>query len=160
MSQPWLTPAQARQLAAAAEDLARQLEQALAAREGDEDQARRDAGFRLHDVVSILRRGVAGELLETADHLARLGSRPSGSCTLPSGVCPEHGATLSQSGGEAWCTAPGCGRRWGWDRLTMPCTEPVTHRVVDVEGGVLEVCDGHATDARRRITGASVTPLR
>lgn len=159
MSQPWLTPAQARQLAAEAERLAEQLEQLRAGREDDDDQARRDAGFRLEEVIGVLRRDVAAQLEETAGDLARLASRPAGSCPMPSGVCPEHGPTLSQSGTECWCTAPGCGRRWGYWRFTQPCAEPVTHLVRFAAGETVEVCDGHAIEARLRVVGGTVTPL-
>ena len=75
------------------------------------------------------------------------------------GVCPEHGATLQSTAGRCWCTAPGCLRQWQHSRLTEPCTELVTHRVIDTDGGQLDLCDGHATDARASIIGVTVIPL-
>ena len=54
---------------------------------------------------------------------------------------------------------PGCLRRWFHDRLAEPCAEPVTHRVIDAVGDQLDLCDGHAVDARARIIGATVIPL-
>jgi hypothetical protein len=46
-----------------------------------------------------------------------------------------------------------------YDRLAEPCTEPVTYHVVDAEGGGLDLCAGHAVDARARILGVTVMPL-
>jgi hypothetical protein len=78
---------------------------------------------------------------------------------VPWGACPEHGATLRSTAGRCWCTASGCLRRWFQDRLGEPCAEPVTHRVIDADGDRLDLCDGHAIDARTRIIGATVSPL-
>ena len=64
---PWMTPAQARRLAAAAADLYRQLREADLAR--DADPARRRAGWRL-DVAAGGLRSAAEELLDTADELS------------------------------------------------------------------------------------------
>jgi len=153
-----MTPARARGLAAAAADLYRQLREADIARDADPDPARRRAGWRL-DVAAGGLRSAAEELLDTADELIRMAVRTADACPVPWGVCPEHGATLRSSGGRCWCTAPGCLRRWHHDRLGEPCTEPVTHRVVDAEGDQLDLCDGHATDARARMVGAAVLQL-
>lgn len=144
---PWMTPARARELAAAAGDLYHQLREADLARDVDPDPARRRAGWRL-DVATGGLHSAAEELLDTAD-----------ACPMPWGVCPEHGATLRSTAGRSWCTAPGCLCRWFHDRLGEPCAEPVTHHVVDADGDRLDLCDGHAIDARARIVGATVIPL-
>jgi hypothetical protein len=157
-SSPWMTPAQARELAATAADLCRQLREADFARVAHPDPAQRRAGWRLNMAAGGLR-SAAEELLATADELARLAARRADACPMPWGTCPEHGATLRASGGRCWCTAPGCSRRWDHNRLCEPCTEPVTHRIVDTEGDQLNLCDGHATDARASIIGATVIPL-
>lgn len=101
----------------------------------------------------------AEELLDTADELIRAAARWADVYSVPWGVCPEHGAPLRSTAGRCWCTAPGCLRRWFLDRLAEPCAEPVTHRVIDAEGQRLDLCDGHAIDARTRIIGATVSPL-
>lgn len=155
---PWMTPARAWGLAAAAAGLYRELREADLARDADPDVARRRAGWRL-DVAAGGLHSAAEELLATADGFIRLATRRPDACTVPWGVCPEHGATLRSTGGRCWCTAPGCLRRWPHNRLGEPCTEPVTHHVVDAEGGELDLCDGHATEVRTRMVGATVTPL-
>src|SRR3954454_10699858 len=104
---PWMTPARARELAAAAADLYRQLREADVARDADPDPARRRAGWRL-DVAAGGLRSAAEELLDTADELIRLAVRRADACPVPWGVCREHGPTLSCWGGRCWCTAPGC----------------------------------------------------
>ncbi len=78
-------------------------------------------------------------LLETADDLARLAAVPAGACGIGWGVCPDHGNTLTTSGGRTWCRTPGCGRTWGYDRVSTPCAEPVTHTVLDAGGTAFEV---------------------
>lgn len=155
---PWMTPAQARELAAAAGDLYRQLREADLARDVDPDPARRRAGWRL-DVAAGGLHSAEEELRDTADELTRLATRRPDACPMPWGVCPEHGATLRSTAGHCWCTAPGCLRRWFQDRLGEPCAEPVTHRVIDTDGDRLDICGGHALDARTRIIGATVRPL-
>jgi hypothetical protein len=154
----WMTPARARALAAAAADLYRQLCEADLARDADPDEARRRAGWRL-DVAAGGLHSAAEELLDTADALIRVAARRADACPVQWGACPEHGATLRSTAGRCWCTVPGCLRRWFHDRLAEPCAEPVTHHVVDAEGGGLDLCDGHAADARARILGVTVMPL-
>jgi hypothetical protein len=155
---PWMTPARARELAAAAGDLYHQLREADLARDPDPDPARRRAGWRL-DVAAGGLHSAAEELLDTADELIRLAARRTDACSVPWGACPEHGATLRSTAGRCWCTAPGCLRRWFHNRLAEPCAEPAPHRVIDAEGDRLNLCDGHAIDARIRIIGATVSPL-
>ena len=108
---PWMTPARARELAAAAGDLYHQLREADRARDAAPDPARRRAGWRL-DVAAGGLHSAAEELLDTADELIRLAARRTDACSVPWGACPEHGATLRSTAGRCWCTAPGCLRRW------------------------------------------------
>ncbi|MFB6717226.1 MULTISPECIES: hypothetical protein [unclassified Streptomyces] len=68
-------------------------------------------------------------------------------CTVPWGVCPEHGGTLKSSGGRAWCTDLACLNVWPYDRLDAACTEPATHAVQADNGDRYVVCDGHALAA-------------
>lgn len=158
MTEPPLTAAAVRGLAAAAEDLAARVAAAQVALRSDPDPHRARAGFRFDDAAGQLAQVAAG-LLETADDLARIAAVPAGACGLGSGVCPDHGGTLTATGGQAWCEHPGCGRSWGYDRLAGPCPEPVTHAVLDAEGTRFGVCDGHAIDCRQRLVGATVTAL-
>jgi hypothetical protein len=154
-----VTPAQLRELAARAEALAAAVDAVQAALAEAVDEPARRAGFRLPDAAGSIRR--AGRELEaTAGDLARLRSRPAGTCPAEWGCCPEHGATLTSSAGECWCTAAGCGRRWSYDRLGLPCAEPVAFEVRgagDTRWGPL--CAGHTVTARRQIEGVEVRPV-
>ena len=156
-----VTPARMRALAGLAETLAVALGEAQedfrAHGAGYEDPVRR-AGFRLDNTIGEAR-AIAAELHDTAADLARIAARPEGSCTMPWGVCPEHGNTLRGMGGTTWCTVTGCGRTWGYDRLGMPCAEPARWKLTDREGAEARLCDGHALDARHRLEGATVVPL-
>lgn len=81
-------------------------------------------------------------------------------CQITWGCCPEHGATLSTSGGVTTCRHhSGCARVWSYDRLTPACVETATHRVTDLDDETAVVCDGHAVTARDRIEGATLTRL-
>jgi hypothetical protein len=79
---PWMTPARARELAAAAGDLYHQLREADLARDADPDPARRRAGWRL-DVAAGGLHSAAEELLDTADELIRLAARRTDACPVP-----------------------------------------------------------------------------
>ncbi|MFE5669099.1 hypothetical protein ACFQ7W_34910 [Streptomyces niveus] len=80
-------------------------------------------------------------------------------CTVPWGVCPEHGGTLkSQAGKGSWCTDFTCFNVWPYDRLDVACTEPATHTVQADDGDRYVVCDGHALTARTQITDGQVLP--
>jgi hypothetical protein len=97
---------------------------------------------------------------DTATDLARIAARATGSCAIAWGVCPEHGSTLTSTGGTAWCTVTGCGRYWGYDRLSTPCGEPARWKLTDAEGAEAVLCDGHALDARNRLEGARIVTIR
>jgi len=71
-------------------------------------------------------------------------------------VCLEHGNTFTSSGGQTWCRAAGCGRRWCYDRLGGPCP-PLDHRR---RGRSVTVCAGHALAAREQLINGTVAPLR
>ncbi|MCL6293290.1 hypothetical protein [Streptomyces sp. 43Y-GA-1] len=79
-------------------------------------------------------------------------------CTVPWGVCPEHGTTLKSSGGRAWCMDLACLNAWTYDRLDAACTEPATHTIQADNGDRHVVCDGHALTARTQITDGQVLP--
>jgi len=154
-----VTPARMRDLAAQAEALAAAISAAhddFRARDSEDPVCR--AGFRLDDAAGQAR-AIATELQDTAADLARIAARPQGSCSIPWGVCPQHGNTLTSTAGKTWCRAAGCGRTWGYDRLGMPCAEPARWKVTDLEGSEGLLCDGHALDARQRLEGARVVPL-
>lgn len=152
------TPASLRELAAAADALAERINAVQAALRGEEPGARRRAGFRLDDAAGQARQ-VSRALEDTAGELARIAATPEHACGIEWGVCPRHGATVNSTQGRSWCTVEGCGNRWGYDRLSTPCPEPVTHRITDTEGTVQDVCDGHAIGARTSITGVTVEPI-
>ncbi|MFI7467531.1 hypothetical protein [Nonomuraea sp. NPDC049646] len=65
-------------------------------------------------------------------------------CPVGWGLCPDHGARLASADGCSWCTDDRCQRRWHYDRLAQPCTEPCTHRVIAPTGDSVEMCLGHA----------------
>jgi hypothetical protein len=77
-------------------------------------------------------------------------------CSAQWGVCPEHGNTLSASGGRSWCRRPGCGQSWPGSRLSAHCDEPATVILADQAGGQLRLCAGHWVDAHERLVGARV----
>src|SRR3954470_11875041 len=83
---PWMTPAQARELAAAAADLYRQLREADLARDADPNPARRRAGLGLDVAAAGGLRSAAEELLDTADELIRLAARRADDCPVPWGL--------------------------------------------------------------------------
>jgi hypothetical protein len=124
------TPTELRSLAVQAEQLAaavRALDQRL---RGAPGEPTRRAGFLLDDTAGYLL-AASGGLAATADDLVRIRGR----CGADRGVCPRHGNTPGSSGGRAWCTTPGCDRSWGYDRGGLPCSEPASHTISDVEGG-------------------------
>ncbi|GAA2027513.1 hypothetical protein [Pseudokineococcus marinus] len=152
------TPADLRELAAAADDLATRIRAVQAALRAEDSGARSRAGFRLDEAAGQARQ-VSAALEDTAGELARIAATPDLACGIEWGVCPLHGDTITTSGGRSWCTATGCTRTWGYDRLSTPCPEPVTHRLRDTDGQTQDVCNGHAIGARARITGVTVDPI-
>jgi hypothetical protein len=97
------------------------------------------------------------EAAEAAADLRRVAAVPADACRVPWGVCPEHGNTLSASGGRTWCRVRGCGHEWDYDYQDTPCAEPATYAVI-VEGEEpRRVCYGHAL-AGRDIVGARFEP--
>lgn len=152
------TPADLRELAAAADDLATRIGAVQAALRAEDPGARSRAGFRLDEAASQARQ-VSAALEGTAGELARIAATPDLACGIEWGVCPQHGNTLVSDGHRTVCKVEECPRRWGYDRVSTPCPEPVTHRITDTTGSTYDVCDGHAISARERITGATVEPI-
>lgn len=154
-----VTPAQLRDLAARAAQLVDAIEAARAGLAGDNHT--RQTGYRLADAAGWARQ-VGADLAATADDLARLRSRGPGTCPAEWGCCPDHGGTLRGSGGRSWCTHPGCGRTWEYDRDGQPCTEPAAYEVRgvgdDPDGWGL-LCAGHTRTAREQVEGVEVRPL-
>jgi hypothetical protein len=150
-----VTPVRVRQLVAETETLAARIEQLHADLRADASEPRRRTGFRLDEAAGGIR-GAGRDLEETAGDLARIAAIPAKACGIEWGVCPEHGATLTSSGGKTWCRWAGCGRSWKYDRLGMPCAEPIAWKVTDLEGFVRMMCDGHAAGARDQLVGAIV----
>ncbi|MFP3966580.1 hypothetical protein SMC26_30025 [Actinomadura fulvescens] len=118
----------------------------------------RRAGFRLPDAAGQARQ-VSRDLRETAVGLERIAAVPAEACRVLWPVCPEHGNTLTSTGGRSWCRRSGCGRRWDYDRGSVPCPEPVRWRVTDQHGDGGLMCDGHALDAGTALIGGTVVPL-
>lgn len=149
----------ARELAARAQDLAAAIKTYHRALQAAGWEPVRRAGFQC-DTAAGWARQAAAELAGTAARLDRIAAAAApGTCEVPWGACPVHGATLAGSGGRSWCRTAGCGRAWDYDRDGLPCTEPARWRVTDQDGDSGPMCDGHATDARRRLDGARITPL-
>ena len=100
---------------------------------------------------------------------------PSRSCWTPPTSSPDWrpgGPTLVLCrGASAPSTERRCGPPQGAAGAPSPAASaggsttsasrapnPVTHRIVDADGDQLDLCDGHATDARTRIISATVIP--
>ncbi|MFI5526864.1 hypothetical protein [Streptomyces platensis] len=151
------TPADIRALIADADVLQERIRNVEQQLRGSEET--RHTVFRLSDAAGQLT-DVSKSLEETAGELARVRAVRDGSvCAVPWGVCPEHGNTLTSSGGRTRCTQLYCGRSWNYDRLGVPCGEPLTHKVTDPEGNSFLACKAHAMDATERLIGGIVTPL-
>jgi hypothetical protein len=151
-----VTPARLRELVAEAEALAAAIDQVKADLRADDSEPRRRSAFRLDEAAGQIRRA-AEDLEETAGDLARIASVQG--CAIPWGVCPEHGNTLTSSGGRSWCRFAGCGREWNYNRGGLPCAEPVAWHVVDQEGTGFDACAGHAIAIRKELIGARMTQL-
>ncbi|MER5890042.1 hypothetical protein ABT160_39985 [Streptomyces sp. NPDC001941] len=152
-----VTPAALRDLSAAAEALAERIEAAHAALRAAEGTAQ--VGFLL-DAAAGRVRDAAAALQNTSEDLARARTgRDPNLCGVPWGICPEHGNTLTVSGGKTWCSSLACGRIWPYDRLSTPCAEPVRFKVSIPHGGVSRICGAHAREAAERMEGVVVEPL-
>lgn len=150
------TPAELRETAAAAEALAERIDDLVTRlRAASPDEAVHGA-YTLSNGASQARQ-TAHDLHRAASTMARTRTaRGDDMCGIPWGVCPEHGNTLTSSGGQTWCRSGRCGRRWAYDRVGTPCTEPVSHEVIDQHGAAFRACNGHALDAEQRLDGATV----
>lgn len=148
--------AELREMANQAARLAKQVRATHSRLRAAGDAPTRQAGYRLDDAAGAIQQA-AGEIGDTIADLTRIANR--GSCAAEWGLCPEHGNTLARSGRRTWCRAGRCRRRWDYDRGGLPCDQPATYRVRDTSGGKTLLCTGHADDARKRLIGASVTPL-
>lgn len=143
-------------LAVRAEALADEINALYADIRAAHDQSVRRAGFRCDTAIGYVKQA-STELGDTADELERIAAAlKPGACPIQWGVCPEHGNTLTSSGGKTWCRDIGCGRSWDYDRVGLPCTELAVWRVTDQSGGSLMMCDGHALDASKCLEGARV----
>lgn len=155
---PVVTPARLRELAAASRQLAADIRAAEQTFDGAPDVTRH-ARFRLPEAAGNAR-FVAEELEATATDLdVVLGWQANPHrCPVEWGACPDHGATLTSSGGHTWCSTLGCGRRWDYDRHGQPCDEPPLYTVRDQTDAVSRVCRGHARAMKAQLVGAVVTP--
>jgi hypothetical protein len=153
------TPERARELAAQADALMDALKAFQAGFRACDDEPARRAGFRL-DVARGYAAQIAADLSETAADLDRVAAaRAPGTCKIPWGVCPEHGNTLTGTGGRSWCKRSRCGRQWDYDRGGLPCTEPAAWTWV-APYGTAQVCQGHAAEIRAQlVTAAHLTPV-
>jgi hypothetical protein len=117
-------------------------------------------GFRLDDAAGQAD-GVGAALLDTAHDLRRIGARTDRTCAAEWGACPVHGATLTSSGGQAWCTAHACELRWDYDRLGLPCSEDAVAFVTFmVEHKETRVCQGHLAHLDKQAIAAGTVKVR
>jgi hypothetical protein len=145
------TPERARELAVRALALREDLLALQADFRASSNESVRRVGFRL-DLALGDARSINTELLETADDLVRVAAANGpGNCAVPWGVCPEHGNTLTSSGGECWCRRLDCGRRWGYDRGGLPCDEPAVWTWTPPKGDPGQICEGHAIAIREEL---------
>jgi hypothetical protein len=113
-------------------------------------------GFRCDTAVGWIRQA-STELQATAGHSERVAAAMKpGAYAVPWGVCPEHGNTLTGTGGKTWCRAIRCHRTWDYDRGSLPCIEPARWTVTEKHGQASVICDAHALDARKRLENARV----
>ncbi|MFG1999728.1 hypothetical protein ACGFNU_11330 [Spirillospora sp. NPDC048911] len=165
-----VSAARMQSIAALADDLAHVIDQATAdfrsmadkypvpVGRGTADEMVRRAGFRLPDAAGQARQ-IGHEMRQTAVTLERIAAVPAQACRISWPACPEHGNTISSTGGRSWCRVPECGRRWDYDRGDIPCPEPVHWRVTDQYGDGGPMCNGHGLDARTALIGGTVVPL-
>jgi outer membrane murein-binding lipoprotein Lpp len=150
---------QARSLAARAEALAAEIDALRRDLRAAGDHPVRLAGFRC-DAASGSVRQAAGELRDTAADLERIAAAAApGTCSVQWGACPDHGNTLSGSGGRTWCRHADCTRTWDHDRVGLPCAEPVRWRMIDRHGDAVLMCHGHAFALRACLEHLHLVPL-
>jgi hypothetical protein len=151
------TPADLRELAGRADQLAADIGAVRDRMRASGDDATARAAWPLDEIGADVAAAAAG-LGEAADGLARVRvAADPAICGIPWGVCPEHGNTLASSGGQTCCRT--CQRRWSFNRQHGPCTEPISHRVVDAQGTESLMCQGHAQDASDTLVGSTVMTL-
>lgn len=80
-------------------------------------------------------------------------------CSAHWGACPEHGNTLSSSGGRSRCRRAGCGRTWPGSPGHSALRRAGRGDRGDQAGGQLRLCAGHWIDARERRVGARVVQV-
>jgi hypothetical protein len=106
------------------------------------------------ECLSEARREITGAV----EDLRRVSAVPADACRWAWGVCPEHGDTLTASGGRTWCRVRNCPHQWEYDYLDTPCPEPTAYTISDAAGSEPKrVCYGHALGARR-IPGITYDP--
>jgi hypothetical protein len=150
------TPAQVRELATAAADLAARTQAMIARLPATDDDPLERVSWDLSDAADTLRNYQAS-VAAAAERLTRVRvARGVGLCGIPWGVCPEHGNTLRSSAGSTSCTTPGCARTWAYDRMTTPCAEPAVAAGSHTDGTEFVLCAGHALDVERRLIGSTV----
>lgn len=150
---------QARRLATRAEALAAEIDTLHREMKAAGDDPVRLAGFR-YDTASGSVRQSAGELRDTAADLERIANAAApGTCSVQWGACPDHGNTLTSSGGRTWCHHATCERMWDYDRVGLPCAEPARWRMIDRHGDVALVCQGHAVALRASLDHLRLVPL-
>jgi hypothetical protein len=155
-----ITVADLAELAARAVQLASDIGAAHAALRGAEET--KALGYMLEDDAGSLRQ-IARDITDAAGQLGLVLRRSEPgrrNCAAEWGCCPEHGGTLSTRSGRWACTTPGCGRTWDWLIGDLPCLEPAAFTVLDGEGNAMDLCAGHTIEARLRLVGARVLPLR
>jgi hypothetical protein len=155
---PWMTPAQARQLAAAAGDLCHQLREGDLARDADPDPARRRAGWRL-DVAAGGLHSAAEELLDTADELIRLAARRTDACPVPWAPAPSTARRCGPPRGAAGAPAPAASA--GGSTTDSPSRAPNRSPTASSTPRVIGSISATVTPSTPapRIIGATVSPL-
>ncbi|HEY3002339.1 MAG TPA: hypothetical protein VGJ44_08305 [Kribbellaceae bacterium] len=148
------TPGRLGQLAAAAEVLAGGIDAANQALLGGSELDSGRYWLPLQSAAEGVRRA-AEELEKVAGELVRSMATAHEPCEVGWGVCPDHGITLTSTGGQSVCRVLGCHRTP--QAPSVRCTEPVAYRVVDAEGEAFLACTGHAVACRRELVGAVIT---
>jgi hypothetical protein len=150
---------QARSLAARAEELAAEICTLHRYMRAAGDDPVRPAAFHCVTASGSVSQA-AGELRDTAADLERIAAAAAPcTCFVQWEVCPDHGNTLASSRGRTWCRHGGCERIWDYDRVGLPCAEPVRWRMIDRHGDAILVCHGHAAALRASLEHLHIVPL-